>query len=65
LFDAYQAFKAADVSLPWACGLWDTGEIFSNVLLPNFTDLFVGKVTPEEFIANIAAAQADFWASRE
>jgi raffinose/stachyose/melibiose transport system substrate-binding protein len=65
LFDAYQAFKAADVSLPWACGLWDTGEVFSNVLLPNFTDLFVGKVTPEEFIANITAAQADFWASRE
>ena len=65
LFDAYQAFKAADVSLPWACGLWDTGEVFSNVLLPNFTDLFVGKITPEEFIANITAAQADFWASRE
>lgn len=65
LFDAYQAFRAADVSLPWACGLWDTGEVFSNVLLPNFTDLFVGKVTPEEFITNIAAAQIDFWASRE
>jgi raffinose/stachyose/melibiose transport system substrate-binding protein len=65
LFDAYQAFKAADVSLPWACGLWDTGEVFSNVMIPHFTDLFVGKVTPEEFIANIAAAQAEFWASRE
>jgi raffinose/stachyose/melibiose transport system substrate-binding protein len=65
LFDAYQAFKAADVSLPWACGLWDTGEIFSNVLIPNFTDLFVGKVTPEEFIADITVEQADFWASRE
>lgn len=65
LFDAYQAFKAADVSLPWACGLWDTGEVFSNVVMPHFTDLFVGKVTPEEFVTNIATAQAEFWASRE
>ena len=65
LADAYETFKKADVSLPWACGLWDTGEIFSNVVLPNFTDLFVGKITPEEFVAKISAEQAEFWATRE
>ena len=65
LADAYEAFKKADVSLPWACGLWDTGEVFSNVILPNFTDLFVGKLTAEDFIAKISAEQADFWATRE
>jgi len=65
LADAFEAFREADQSLSWACGLWDTGEVFSNVVMPNFTDLFVGKLTPEEFIEKISAEQADFWATRE
>ena len=65
LADAFEAFKEADQSLSWACGLWDTGEVFSNVVMLNFTDLFVGKLTPEEFIEKISAEQADFWATRE
>ncbi len=65
LADAYQAFKKADQSLPWACGLYDTGEIFGNVLIPNFKDLLFGKITPDEFIQKMTADQADFWASHE
>jgi hypothetical protein len=65
LADAFGAFKTADQSLSWACGLWDTGEVFSNVVMPNFTDLLVGKLTPEEFIEKISAEQADFWATRQ
>jgi len=65
LADAFEAFRTADQSLSWACGLWDTGEVFSNVVLPYFTDLFVGKITAEEFISTISQAQADFWATRE
>jgi raffinose/stachyose/melibiose transport system substrate-binding protein len=65
LADAFEAFREADQSLSWACGLWDTGEVFSNVVMPNFTDLLVGKLTPEEFIEKISAEQADFWATRQ
>ncbi|MEA3440024.1 MAG: extracellular solute-binding protein [Chloroflexota bacterium] len=65
LNDAYEVFKAADQSIQWACGLWDTGEVFSNVIMPNFTDIFLGNVTPEEFIAKISTEQAEFWATHE
>ena len=65
LTDAYNAFKDANQSLPWACGLWDTGEVFSNVTLPNFKDLLLGKLTPDEFLDKMAKEQADYWASHQ
>ncbi len=65
LTDAYNAFKSADQSLPWACGLWDTGEVFNNVMLPIFKDLLLGKLTPDEFLDKMAKDQAEYWTTHK
>lgn len=63
--DAGKVFAQADLGFGWACDLWNGGELVPNVVLPNFQDLFVGKLSPEEYVDKMAKDSADFWSSRE
>jgi raffinose/stachyose/melibiose transport system substrate-binding protein len=62
---AGEVFSQADMGIGWACDLWAGGEIVANVVLPNFQDLFVGKLSPAEYVEKMANDSAAFWASRE
>jgi len=63
--DAGVAVKKATAAVGWACNLWDAGDVVSNVVLPQFQDLFVGKITPEQYVDNTATKSAEFWASQQ
>ncbi len=63
--DAGKVFAQADLGFGWACDLWNGGELVPNVVLPNFQDLFVGKLSPDEYIDKMVKDSAEFWASRE
>lgn len=58
--DAYPLMKNAETAYGWACDGWNTGDFFANDVLPAFTDLITGKITPEAFTAQmVAKAQTD------
>ena len=38
-------------------------EYTTNILYVNWRDLFLGQITPEQFVGNMAAQTADYWAS--
>ncbi len=42
----------------------ENGEFVSNILRSNVRLLFVGKLTPEEFVEKMANDAAEYWASR-
>ena len=56
-----------DVSLVRAMiGLSDRDhDVVSNVVLPQFQDLFANKITPEKYIDNMATKSAAFWAGQK
>lgn len=62
--DAGVAVKGATKAIGWACDLYDAGDVVSNVVIPQFQDLFVGKITPEQYVENTATKSAEFWASQ-
>ncbi len=64
LEEAGQAVQNSTNAFGWACNLWDGGEVVSNVVLPTFTDLFVGSLTPEEYIETMVQDSAEFWAGQ-
>lgn len=64
LAEAGQAVQNSTAAFGWACDLWNGGEVVSNVVLPTFTDLFIGKLTPEEYIEQMVQGSADFWAGQ-
>lgn len=59
--DAGVAVKGATKAIGWACDLYDAGDVVSNVVLPQFQDLFVGKITPEQYVDNMATKSKEFW----
>jgi raffinose/stachyose/melibiose transport system substrate-binding protein len=61
LEDASNIVHDAESALPWACDLGNGGDIVANVVLPDFTDLLVGKLTADEFIEKISADTANFY----
>ncbi len=65
LAEAGQAVQQSEAAFGWACDLWDAGEVVSNVVLPTFTDLFIGKLSPEEYIDSMVTDSASFWAGQE
>lgn len=64
LAEAGQAVQNSTAAFGWACDLWNGGEVVSNVVLPTFTDLFIGKLTPEEYIEKMVQDSANFWAGQ-
>src|SRR5436190_1518442 len=52
--DAGVAVKGSTKAIGWACNLYDAGDVVSNVVLPQFQDLFANKITPEKYIDNMA-----------
>lgn len=64
LVEAGQAVQNSTSAFGWACDLGNAGEVVSNVVLPTFTDLFVGELTPEEYIEKMVQDSATFWAGQ-
>jgi ABC-type glycerol-3-phosphate transport system substrate-binding protein len=63
LAEAYNAVASADQAVTWGCDVW-TSEV-SGVVLDAFGQLFVGNITPEEYIEQLVTETAAFWAGRE
>ena len=63
LAEAYAAVMNADQAITWGCDIW-TSEV-SGVVLDAFGQLFVGSITPEEYIERLVTETAAFWAGRE
>jgi raffinose/stachyose/melibiose transport system substrate-binding protein len=62
--DAEPIVKGAEKGIGWGCDVWNAGDVTSNVTLPVFNDLFLGKLTPEAFITKMKTDQAAFWATQ-
>jgi raffinose/stachyose/melibiose transport system substrate-binding protein len=63
--DAGVAVKGSTKAIGWACNLGDAGDVASNVVLPQFQELFDNKVTPEKYIDNMVTKSAAFWAGQK
>lgn len=62
--DAGEIVQNAESGIGWGCDIWGGGEVVANVVLPAFTDLFVGNLTPEEYIDRMVSESASFWAGQ-
>lgn len=60
LTEAQAAFLQAEDGFGWACDLYDQ-DIGTQVVLPAFTDLFLGNIEPAAFIDRLVAESAGFW----
>jgi raffinose/stachyose/melibiose transport system substrate-binding protein len=65
LTEAGKAVQESEAAFGWACDIWNGGEIVGNVVLPTFTDLFVGKLTPEEYVNTMVEQSTNFWAGQQ
>lgn len=63
--DAGKVFQQAEVGIGWSCDMGQQGEVIGNVVMPVFTDLFIGKLTPEEYVEKMVTESANFWKGRE
>jgi raffinose/stachyose/melibiose transport system substrate-binding protein len=64
LDEAGKSVAEAKQAIGWACDLGNGGEVVDNVVMPAFTDLFIGKSTPEAFVARLQDGTAAFWKTR-
>lgn len=64
LADAEQVFKDTTNGYGWACLLYvgPAADLWTQVVLPAFGDLYSGKVTPEAYIDRMVTESAAFWA---
>lgn len=66
LADGAEAMAQAKVSFDWFCGVpAQYGEFTKNILNINWRDVFLGNITPDEFVQKMQTQAVKYWAAQE
>ncbi len=64
--DAQVAAANADVTYGHVDGILAYyPEYLNNILLPAYRDMFLGKITPEDWVSKMASQTKDYWATHQ
>ncbi|AZN41879.1 ABC transporter substrate-binding protein [Paenibacillus albus] len=64
LAEAAVAFSNAKVNMPWGFGIDNGGDFSTGTVIPAFMELATGKLTPEKYVAKMAAEAKKFYGGK-